>query len=85
MSNPREVPITGVGAMKVRDLEVRDRDDKHLVTIWDNACVYVDFTIGQTIRMKDVLTGWNKFHKRPSVTVRYEDQIEVTIFNIYIL
>lgn len=69
--------------MKVKDIEVKDDSDKHLVTMWDNACVYTQLQVGHTIRMKDVLTGWNKFHKRNIVTIRYEDQIEVTI-NIHI-
>lgn len=63
--------------MKVQDLEIRDRGDPHLVTVWDNACVYGNFQVGHTIKFRDVLTGWNKFHQRNNIIVRYEDQIQV--------
>lgn len=79
MREPRFVPIQGVGRMKVQDLEIRDRAEKQLVTVWDNACEYGNFQVGRTIKFKDVLTGWNKFHKRNNIIVRYEDQIQVCI------
>lgn len=79
MGEPRDVPVPNVGTMKVRDLEVREKTDRHLVTVWDNACIYTNFVIGQTIKLKDVLSGYNKFHQRNNVIIRYEDQIEVCI------
>lgn len=79
----REVSIPNVGQMKVRDLEVKDHGETHLVTVWDNACVYIDFNIGDIIRLTDVLTGWNKFQKRNHVIIRYEDQIEVNMIYNY--
>lgn len=73
------MPIQGVGMMKVQDLEVKDAGDTHLVTVWDNAVAYHEFEIGQMIRLKDVLTGYNKYHHRNHIIIRYEDQIEVCL------
>lgn len=65
--------------MKVRDLEVKETGTKHLVTVWDNACVYCKFEVGQMIKMRDVITGFNKFLQRNHVVIRFEDQIQVNI------
>lgn len=62
--------------MKVCDLEVKNHAETNLVTVWDNACVYTHFEVGQVIRLTGVLSGYNKFHKRRNVIFRYEDQVQ---------